>query len=354
MTATFTSPSSPGPAAPGEEGDVKVAVIGAGSWGTALAIQAGLAGRRVRLWAHDEARAEAMQAHRENARYLPGVRLPGSVSVSADAAWVLDGAEVVLSVVPSQVTRSVMERLGPLVPGDAVVCCASKGIEQGSLKTMAEVLAEVLPERLHPRLAFLAGPSFAREVARGMPTAVVVASRDEPAAQRVAEALHHGAFRVYHTDDIVGAEYGGALKNIIAIATGVSDGVGAGLNARAALITRGLAEITRLAVHRGGNPLTLAGLAGIGDLVLTCTGDLSRNRRVGLGLGRGRRLPEILAELGQVAEGVTTVVSARDLAARTGVEMPITEEIFQMLYEDKPVGEAMAALLGRARKAERG
>jgi len=219
---------------------------------------------------------------------------------------------------------------------------------------MDEVLEDVLPADLHRRSAFLAGPSFAKEVAKGMPTAVVVASRDTTTADLVAEAFHGGHFRAYHTDDIVGAELGGALKNIIAIATGVADGVGAGLNARAALITRGLAEITRLAVHRGANPLTLAGLAGMGDLVLTATGDLSRNRRLGLGLGQGKSLQQVLDELGQVAEGVVTTRSARELAARNGVEMPICEEVYQVLYEGKPAAESLNSLFARDRRAERG
>ena len=256
-------------------------------------------------------------------------------------------------VVPSQFMRNVLDLAGPLIPEDAVVCCASKGVENGTLLTMHEVMLQVLPEALHPKLCALAGPSFAREVAEGRPTAVVVAGHDEVAAQLVARAFHGGAFRVYHTDDVVGAELGGALKNVIAIATGVADGIGAGLNARAALITRGLAEISRLAVKRGANPLTLAGLAGMGDLVLTCTGDLSRNRRVGLGLGEGKTLDQILDELGQVAEGVRTTQSAKNLGKTSGVEMPITEEVYKMLYEDKPAPDVLRDLLGRERKAER-
>lgn len=333
---------------------MRVSVIGAGSWGTALSLQLARAGNEVRVWEYDAVQVARLQAERENARYLPGVPFLDNISVSGDKAAVLAGADLVVAVVPSQVMRSTMVDAGPLIPPDAVVCCASKGIEEGSLMTMEEVLRDVVPEVLHRRLCFLAGPSFAKEVARGLPTAVVTAGRDEGAAHVVAQAFHHGAFRVYHTDDIMGAELGGALKNIIAIACGAADGMGVGHNARAALITRGLAEITRLAVHRGANPMTLAGLAGMGDLVLTCTGDLSRNRRVGLALGEGRTLVDILEELGQVAEGVTTTRSGRELAKRTSVEMPITEQIFLMLYEDKPVDAAMRDLLGRERKAERG
>lgn len=333
---------------------MRVAVIGSGSWGTALAIQLSRSGDQVWMWCRDPERAAAMQASRENTRYMPGISLPDGLTISADLAAVLSGARVVVEAVPSQFVRDAMGQAGPLMEADAVLCCASKGIECGSLMTMHELLEEVLPSHLHPRICSLAGPSFAKEVALGMPTAVVVAGHDEAAAHLVAEAFHGGAFRVYHTDDVLGAEYGGALKNIVAIATGVADGIGAGLNARAALITRGLAEISRLAVAQGANPLTLAGLAGMGDLVLTCTGDLSRNRRVGLGLGKGKSLPEILEELGQVAEGVKTTKSAHNLARRVGVEMPITAEVYAMLYEDKPVPDALRDLLGRQRKAERG
>ena len=332
---------------------MRCAVVGSGSWGTALGIQLARSGDEVRIWARTEAAAQALQSNRENARYLPGVRFPATLSATADLAHALDGAEVVVVVVPSQFMRNVLDLAGPLITEDAVVCCASKGVENGTLLTMHEVMLQVLPEALHPKLCALAGPSFAREVAEGRPTAVVVAGHDEVAAQLVARAFHGGAFRVYHTDDVVGAELGGALKNVIAIATGVADGIGAGLNARAALITRGLAEISRLAVKRGANPLTLAGLAGMGDLVLTCTGDLSRNRRVGLGLGEGKTLDQILDELGQVAEGVRTTQSAKNLGKTSGVEMPITEEVYKMLYEDKPAPDVLRDLLGRERKAER-
>lgn len=332
---------------------MRCAVIGSGSWGTALGIQLARSGDEVRMWARTEQSAQQLQADQENARYLPGIKFPDTLSATSDLAYALDGAEVVVAVVPSQSMRNVLDLASPLIPDDAVVCCASKGVENGTLLTMHEVMLQVLPESLHPKLCALAGPSFAREVAEGRPTAVVVAGHDEEAAQLVARAFHGGAFRVYHTDDVVGAELGGALKNVIAIATGVADGIGAGLNARAALITRGLAEISRLAVKRGANPLTLAGLAGMGDLVLTCTGDLSRNRRVGLGLGEGKTLDQILDELGQVAEGVRTTQSAKNLGKLSGVEMPITEEVYKMLYEDKPAPEVLRDLLGRERKAER-
>lgn len=332
---------------------MRCAVIGSGSWGTALAIQLARAGNEVRMWSRSEAAADAIETDRENKRYLPGISLPSNVRTSADMVEVLQSAQLVVVVVPSQSVRAVMEKAGPDIDVDAVVCCASKGVENGTLMTMHDVLLDVLPSSLHPRVCALAGPSFAREVSEERPTAVVVAGHDEVAAQKVADAFHAGSFRVYHTDDMIGAELGGALKNVIAIACGVADGIGAGLNARAALITRGLAEIGRLAVSLGANPLTLAGLAGMGDLVLTCTGDLSRNRRVGLGLGQGKTLEQILQELGQVAEGVRTTQSARNLGIQANVEMPITEEVYLMLYEDKPVPEALRDLLGRERKAER-
>ncbi len=332
---------------------MQIAVLGSGSWGTALAIQLARAGHLVQMWDRRPERAARHQEARENSRYLPGAAFPPSLSVTGDLPGALSGATLVLFVVPSQAVRQMAEIAQEHLPDDAVICCASKGIEQGTLMTMEEVLRDVLPAACHDRLCFLAGPSFAKEVAAGLPTAVVVAGRSEAAANVVAEALHHGPVRVYHTDDIVGAELGGALKNPIAIACGIADGCGLGLNARAGLITRGLAELSRLTVQRGGNPLTLAGLAGMGDLVLTCTGDLSRNRRVGLGLGAGKTLPEILEELGQVAEGVITARSAWQLAQREGVEMPLTEQIYRILYEDRPVGEALRDLMGRERKAER-
>lgn len=332
---------------------MRIAVMGAGSWGTALAMQLCRSGDDVHQWDRSVERAAATQANRENRQYLKGLALPENLTVSADLAAVLQGATLVVSAVPSQVTRQVVEQAAPLIALDAVVCCASKGIEEATLQTMDEVIQESLPEALHEHLCFLAGPSFAREVAEGLPTAVVVASRSKIAANAVADAFHGGPFRCYHTDDIAGAELGGALKNIVAIACGVADGAGAGLNARAALITRGLAEITRLAVARGGNAQTLAGLAGMGDLVLTATGNLSRNRRVGLALGQGRKLEDILEELGQVAEGVITTRSARRLAKREGVEMPITEVMYQVLFEDMPVPIATRYLLSRERKAER-
>lgn len=333
---------------------IRCAVIGAGSWGTALGIQLARNGRPTMLWDRNAARAAHIEAARENVRYLPGAAFPEGLHATNDIAAALQGADMVVAAVPSTAIREVMGWVGPMLPPETAVCCASKGIEVDTLMTMDEVLREVLPAHLHGHLCALGGPSFAREVAMGLPTAVVVAGPGERSCQRVATAFHGGYFRVYHSDDMVGVEVGAALKNVLAIACGVSDGAGLGTNARAALITRGLNEITRLAVARGANPLTMMGLAGLGDLVLTCTGDLSRNRRVGLALGQGRTLTSILEELGQVAEGVVTARSAHHLGQKLGVEIPISDGVYRMLYEAKPVQEVLRDLVGRERRAERG
>ncbi len=332
---------------------LNVAVIGAGSWGTALAMQLARNGHHVRLWDRDAGRAARMQAERQNRRYLPDLMFPETLTVMDGLASALDRVALVVAAVPSTAVRSVVAEVGTHMHAAQVICGASKGIEVDTLLTMDEVMREVLPSHVRPNLCALAGPSFAKEVAMGLPTAVVVGGESEWACHLVGEAFHGGFFRVYHTDDVVGVEVGAALKNVLAIACGVSDGAGLGTNARAALITRGLAEMTRLAVARGAQPLTMMGLAGLGDLVLTCTGDLSRNRRVGLGLGQGKTLPVILEELGQVAEGVVTARSAWNLAQKCGVEVPIMEQVYRMLYEDKPVFEALRDLSGRPRIAER-
>jgi len=329
------------------------AVVGAGSFGTCLAMQLGRLGHSVRLWDHRADRAAETQRTREAKQYLPGITLPETVQVTSSLPEALSGRRLVVAVVPSQSMREVFTKAAPHLDEHAIVCSAAKGVENKTYATMSEVLTEVLPAHVHDRICALSGPSFAAEVAKDMPTAVVVAGRDEIATHRVASAFHGSKFRVYHSDDLVGVEIGGALKNVVAIACGISDGMGLGLNARGALITRGLAEITRVGVVKGANPLTFAGLAGMGDLVLTCTGDLSRNRRVGLALGHGKTLEQILVELGQVAEGVKTARSAFNMGGRLDVELPITEQIYRILYEDKPAAEAMADLLARRRKAER-
>ena len=333
---------------------MNVSVLGAGSWGTAIALQLARAGHSVALWNRSQERVDDMCRERRNTRYLPEYPFPDSIHPTSSLEEAIKDSKLIVFVVPSQVMRSVVLSAKGFLDPEVPICCASKGIEQGTLMTMEEVFRDVLPVYFHAHLSFLAGPSFAKEVAAGLPTMVVVASRFTDVADTVGEAFHAGHFRAYHTDDIVGAELGGALKNIIAIACGIADGYGLGLNARAGLMTRGLAEITRLATKRGANPLTMLGLAGMGDLVLTCTGSLSRNRTVGVGLGQGRELNEILEELGQVAEGVLTTKSARELALREGVDMPVLEQVYALLYEGKNVDQAVKDLFSRERKAERG
>jgi len=327
-------------------------VLGAGSWGTALAAQLAFVGHDVVLWDRNPDRCEHINTHHRNPRYLRDASLPDGLRATPGLEEAVARAELLVTVVPSHALREVMEQCAPALADDAVICCATKGIEDHSLLTMSQLLAQVLPQRHHPAITVLSGPSFAAELVRELPTAVVIAGQDEP-AHVASEAFHGRSLRVYHTDDVAGVCYGGSLKNVLAIACGVADGLGLGTNARAALITRGLAEITRLAVHCGANPLTMMGLAGMGDLVLTCTGDLSRNRRVGLALGQGRTLDDILAELGEVAEGVITARSASQLADKVGVEMPITQQIYALLYQGRPAGEALDELLARDRRAER-
>lgn len=327
-------------------------VLGAGSWGTALAVQLARQGHDTQIWDRNPARCEAINTTHVNPRYLSAVSLPESLVAVPGLEAATERADVLVTGVPSHALREVMVRAAPHVRPGTTICCATKGVENGSLDTMAEVLHETLGAAHAGQITVLSGPSFALELAKGLPTAVVIAGPDAP-AHIAAEAFHGQTFRAYHTEDVVGVCIGGSLKNVMAIACGVSDGAGFGSNARAAIITRGLAEISRLAVAMGANPLTMMGLAGMGDLVLTCTGNLSRNRRVGLALGEGRTLADILDELGEVAEGVTTAQSAHHLAKRVGVELPITEQVYKLLYEDKPVMQALIDLLGRERRAER-
>jgi len=328
----------------------KVAVLGAGAWGTALAKLLADKGDDVVLWSRRSDLCEAINAAGENARYLPGARLPPNLRAAHDLGAALDGAGLVVFVVPSHATREVARAAAPYVqglPAEVAVVSATKGIENDSLTFMDEVLGEELPAAARGRLAFLSGPSFAKELARGLPTAVVIASRDADVGADVMRRFHTPFMRTYASDDVPGVECGGALKNVIAIAAGAIDGMGFGHNTRAMLITRGLAEVAKLAMARGGSALTVAGLAGMGDLVLTCTGELSRNRTVGFEMGKGRTLGEVLASLGHVAEGVKTAKSAHDLAVKLGVEMPITREVHAVLYEDKPVHAAVRDLMAR-------
>ncbi|MBM4357763.1 MAG: NAD(P)-dependent glycerol-3-phosphate dehydrogenase [Deltaproteobacteria bacterium] len=332
---------------------MKCTVLGAGAFGTALAIQLARQGHATTLWARSEREASAMQEARENAHYLPRAPFPENLHASSDRTRALADADLVVLAIPCQATREALvlaknELLAPLL------CCASKGIERGTLMLMSEVMLDVLGSDATSRLTYLSGPSFARELAERVPTAVTIAGTNPDTTAAVQRAFSGGALRAYATEDVMGVEVGGALKNVIAIAAGIVDGLGFGQNCRAALITRGLAEIGRLAAKKYGSPLTLAGLAGVGDLVLTCTGSLSRNRTVGVELGKGRTLATILAELGHVAEGVETTRSAFELGQRLGVAMPITEEVYRVLYEDKPAKQALLDLMGRPLKHELG
>jgi glycerol-3-phosphate dehydrogenase (NAD(P)+) len=322
------------------------AVIGAGAWGTALAVYLAGRGTEVRLWCYLAEEAEALGVRRRSP-VLPGVEIPASIRPSTDLEEVLTGADLALVVVPSHGFRATLERMVPYLSADASVVSATKGIEEDSLMLMSEVFEDVLGRSERGRFAALSGPSFAKEVALGMPTNVVVAAQDLEHSERLQAALASDLFRIYSSTDVDGVEIGGALKNVIAIAAGAAEGLGFGHNTRAALITRGLAEIGRLVVAKGGTAQTVSGLAGLGDLVLTCTGELSRNRRVGMELGKGHALADVLESLGQVAEGVKTAKSAYDLATRLGVDVPITEQVYRVLYENKSPKAAMKDLLAR-------
>ncbi len=322
-------------------------VLGAGAWGTALAGVLAERGEPVTLWTKRRELSEAIAAARENARYLPGIALPSSLSCTHDLAAALEGAAMVVFVVPSHAMREVARQAAPHIRHGVPIVSATKGMEGDSLMFMDEVLAEELPAHAHDQLAFLSGPSFAKELALHLPTAVVIAARDAAVGTRVMKRFHTPYLRTYASDDVAGVECGGAIKNVIAIAAGAVDGLGFGHNTRAALVTRGLAEIAKLAMARGGSALTLAGLAGVGDLVLTCNGELSRNRTVGYEMGRGRALDSVLVGLGHVAEGIKTAKSAHQLSKKLGVEMPITSEVYAVLYEDKPVAQAVSDLMAR-------
>ncbi|BDG03070.1 NAD(P)H-dependent glycerol-3-phosphate dehydrogenase [Anaeromyxobacter oryzae] len=331
---------------------MRCTVLGAGSWGTALASLLAGKGYTVTSWDKDHAVLDDIARNHRNERYLPGAPLPATLHANPDAAKALEGAELVVLAVPSHAIRPVIIEAKRHIHAGTPVVCVAKGIELDTLMTMSEVLEDVLPVPLHPYVAVLSGPSFAKEVAKGLPTAVTVAARWERIAKQVQDAFHTKMFRPYTSGDVVGVEIGGCVKNVVAIAAGISDGFGFGANSLAALITRGLAEISRLAVRKGANPLTLSGLAGLGDLVLTCSSDLSRNRTVGRGLAQGKSADEIQRELGQVAEGVRNAKSARDLARRLGVEMPITESVYRVLYENVSPREALTQLMMRETKPE--
>jgi glycerol-3-phosphate dehydrogenase (NAD(P)+) len=333
----------------------EIAVIGAGAWGTGIAIVLGRKGtHRVRLWAHEADVCESISRRHVNERFLPGQRIPESVIATNDLATALNGAQIIVSVMPSQHCRGLFSRMRPLIPREALIVSATKGLEEGSLQRITEMIGEVLKsDDPAPAIGALSGPSFAVEVARGDPTAITIASADAALARTVQQEFSDPNFRVYTNSDVVGVELGGALKNIVAIAAGICDGLGLGHNSIAALITRGLAEMTRLTVACGGRAETMAGLAGLGDLVLTCTGGLSRNRSVGVELGRGKKLPEILGAMhGAVAEGVFTTTAAVGLAHARRIEMPITEQMHAILHHGKSPREAIHELMTRSGKSE--
>ena len=331
---------------------VQVAVIGGGSWGTALAALLAQKGHATRLWAREEEVVQQIKERGENEVFLPGIALPDTLDATTSLAIALSDADVVLSAVPSQFVGDVAGKGASYIPPDALVVSASKGIELTTLRTMDEVLGAHLTEEQRERFTVLSGPSFSEEVARGEPTAVVMASRSPEAALMAQEVFQTDSFRVYTNNDLVGVELGGALKNVIALAAGVVSGLGYGHNTLSALMTRGLAEITRLGIAMGASPSTFAGLAGMGDLVLTCTANLSRNRTVGFRLGLGETLDEILGGLRSVAEGVKTSKAVRKLAETHDVEMPICEEVHAILWEGRSPKEAVRNLMLRDPKPE--
>jgi len=330
---------------------MKVSVIGAGAFGTAMAVSAARAGNDVVLWAHDPEVAVTIEETGENPDYLRGIRLGDRVRATNDLAEAAAFSETLFMVVPSHYYREVLTNLSRGLRGAARVISGTKGIENETLARMSEVTAEVLGDRL-AAFAVLSGPTFAIETAKGDPTAAVIASRDLEFAQQVQQTLSSPTFRLYHSEDVVGVELAGSLKNVIAIAAGVLEGMGLGSNTNAALITRGLREITRLGIVLGGRLETFAGLAGMGDLVLTCTGALSRNRTVGVLLGKGQTLEEILRDAKFVAEGIKTSKSAQQLAERHRIEMPITQEMYRVLYEGQSPRGGIQRLMTRALKSE--
>ena len=332
--------------------DIQIGVIGAGSWGTTLANLLAKKGFEVTLWAYESDLIQPIATARENPLYLPGVTLSEKIIPTHSLKEVCQHKDLLISVSPSQVVRQVIQKVRPYLSPQVRIVSATKGIENNTLFTMSQVLKEVLTLHDGKYLAVLSGPSFALEVSREIPTALTIASESQELAKEVQRIFSTPYFRVYTNPDVVGVELGGALKNIIAIATGILDGLGFGHNTRAALITRGLAEISRLALKMGANPRTLSGLAGLGDLVLTCTGELSRNRSVGVKLGEGMGLSHILKDMKMVAEGIKTTKSACDLSKRMKVEMPITEQVYNVLYHDKDPRKAVTELMSRDLKVE--
>ncbi len=337
---------------PTDVNDVNIGVVGAGSWGTALANLLGLKGFKVDLWVFENEVKEQIEAFRENKVFLPGFSLSTNLFPSNDIAGVVSEKDLVLIVVPSHVMRETAQKIYGLLSKDTIIVSASKGIENKTHLTMSAVLKESLPEIPEDYFTVLSGPSFAWEVAKKLPTVVTVASKDKKLAGFVQNVFATPYFRVYTNNDMIGVELGGAVKNVIAIAAGIIDGLGLGLNTRAALITRGLTEIRRLGLKLGANPRTFTGLAGIGDLLLTCTGDLSRNHTVGKKIGEGMKLNDILSEMRMVAEGIKTAKSVYNLSLKLGVEMPISHEIYHILYDDVSPQDALLRLMTRDLKQE--
>jgi glycerol-3-phosphate dehydrogenase (NAD(P)+) len=329
-----------------------LAIIGAGSWGTALSIVLAPRFSRLTLWVHEADLAARIVENRVNDLYLPGFALPVPIQATTELGEALEGADIVLSVVPSPLVRPVYGRMLPFLDERMVFASATKGLENQTLLRMSRVIHAVVSQRFEPRVAVVSGPTFAREVAALEPTALVAASDTPGTAECIQAAFAGPTFRLYASNDPTGVEIGGSIKNVVAIGAGVLHGLGLGHNAMAALITRGLAEMTRLAVAMGGKPQTLAGLAGLGDLVLTCNGELSRNRSVGMELAKGRKLEDIVGSMRMVAEGVKTTGAAVDLAKQHSVEMPIAEQMFQMLHHGTPPREAIRALMERSLKGE--
>ncbi len=329
-----------------------ITVIGAGNWGTALALTLARKGLPVRIWAYEPEVVESILRRRENSLYMPGVELPAGIVPTGDLRAALAGAAIVLTVMPSHVCRGLFERMLPWLEACMIFVSATKGIETESLMRMSQVIEAVIAPRFQPRLCVLSGPSFAKEVVRGDPTAVVVASVDGALAARVQQVFSSESLRLYTSTDVIGVELGGAVKNVIAIAAGVIAGLGLGHNTNAALLTRGLAELNRLACACGARPETLAGLAGMGDLALTCTSDLSRNRTVGYELGRGRSLQEIVGSMRMVAEGVKTTRATYTLARKLGIEVPITRQVHRLLEGEVTPREAIRELMDRSLKEE--
>lgn len=333
---------------------MNIGVIGGGSWGTALAKLLADKGNDVTLWAYEPELEEQVNIGHENILYLPDIALPLNLKVTNDIATCVRNKEMIVSVPPSHVVRRVISEAAPFLPAGVPIVSATKGVENETLMIVSEILEDVLPHHYHPFLCYLSGPSFAREVAQNKPTAVTVASYNLRLATKVQEIFSTSLFRCYTSNDVIGVEMGGAVKNVIAIASGAVTSMELGHNATAGMITRGLHEITRMAVRMGANPLTLTGLAGMGDLVLTCTGGLSRNRMVGVKLGQGMTLKQVLADMNMVAEGVKTSQSIYNLSQKLDVEMPISEQVYQVLYQDKSPQDAVHDLMTRTLKPELG